>query len=108
MKLTDHMLKCCVESDDKVIRTLAAEVTRLREGIRNHQSKRGHEICWLNDIELWRLLDPDARYPHKTLPVREEFLTQCAQFYESRLKGTPYEEPQPQQRISPVRRHGRD
>ncbi len=108
MKPTDQMLKSCVKSDDKIIRTLAAEVIRLREGIRNHQNKSGHELCWLNDIELWKLLDSGARYPHNSLPVREEFLAQCGRFYASRLKGTPYEEPQPKQKISPARRHGRD
>jgi hypothetical protein len=100
MKLTDQELKSYAESGDEVVAVLVAEVMRLREGIREHQSKSGHELCWLNDIELWKLLDPDATYPHETLPVREELLTQCVRFYESRLKGISYEEPKPKQTVS--------
>jgi hypothetical protein len=35
------------------------------------------------------------------LTIKEEFLAQCQRFYESRLTGTPYQEPQPKQTIVP-------
>lgn len=82
-------------SSDPTIRALAAEVRWLRNGIREHQRQTGHALCWLNDLDLWRLLDPQADYPHATLPVRDEFFGQCRTYYESRLTGVEHEETQP-------------
>lgn len=89
----DAELEALLGSEDPLISRLAAEIKRLRDGIRLHQSQTGHSLCWLNDIELWRLLDADAGYPHETLPVREEFMENCRRFYASRLQGTPWEDP---------------
>lgn len=72
---------------------LAQEIMRLRDGIRTHRSASGHELCWLNDVALWKLIGDDSHYPHDTLPVQEEFLSQCRRYHESRLKNTPYAEP---------------
>jgi hypothetical protein len=99
MNLSFDRLRELAGGDDELVAALAAEVLRLQEAIRAHQSNTGHALCWLNDLSLWRTLQPDAEYPHETLPVREEFLAQCARFYESRLTGTPYEEPQPKRTI---------
>ena len=79
--------------DNEIVAELAREVGRLREGIRNHQRQTGHSLCWLNDVELWKLLDENPQYPHQTLPVREEFLRNCQRYYESRLSGTPWQDP---------------
>ena len=100
MDITDDQVHVLATNENQDIAALAREVIRLREGIRAHQSKSGHELCWINDLTLWTLLDADAAYPHDTLPVKEEFLSQCARYYESRLKGTPYEEPQPHKTIT--------
>ena len=81
------------------IKELKAEVLRLRKAIQKHRDATGHELCWLNDVELWKVLDGDAGYPHDTLPVREEFLRQCARFHESRLKGTAYKEPKAKEKV---------
>lgn len=89
-------------NDNPTIRKLAEEIRRLHEAIRIHQEKTGHALCWLNDIELWRAVDSEPRYPHETLPIREEFLKQCGRFYESRVKGTPYEEPAPDKKVGAV------
>jgi len=93
--LTDAAIDGLCGSSDPTILALAAEVRRLRSGIREHQGQTGHHLCWLNDLDLWRLLDPQADYPHATLPVGEEFFGQCRKYYESRLTGVEYEEPQP-------------
>jgi len=71
---------------------LEEENRRLRAAIEKHREQSGHALCWLNDVELWSVLGP-AQYPHASLPVREEFLKQCARYHESRLTGTPYAEP---------------
>lgn len=93
------MLQSYAMSGDQVVSTLAKEVLRLKQGIEDHRSNTGHGLCWLNDLELWKLLDSEAPYPHETIPMKEEFFTQCQRFYESRLTGTPYQEPQPKQTI---------
>lgn len=80
---------------------------RLRQGIREHQRQTGHSLCWLNDLALWRLLDVTAEYPHVTLPVRDEFFAQCHRYYEARLSGVEYEEPEPKATIR-VKGPGRD
>lgn len=103
MDLTDQRLEAYRESGDQAVAALAAEVVRLREGIRGHQSNTGHGLCWLNDLELCKLLNAEAAYPHDTLPVREEFFAQCDGYYESRIAGTPYEEPEPQKTVTMAR-----
>ncbi|MET1027958.1 MAG: hypothetical protein ABWY00_12375 [Dongiaceae bacterium] len=100
MNLSDRAIEQFSQDEDADKAALAAEVTRLRDGIRAHMQATGHELCWINDLTLWQLIDPEAGYPHRTLPVREEFLGQCARFYESRLKGTPYEEPEPRRTVT--------
>ena len=93
MTLPDDEIGRLAAGKDKTVSTLAAEVRRLREGIKSHRSASGHELCWLNDVELWKLVDDNPVYPHDTLPVQDEFLSQCRRYHESRLKNTPYAEP---------------
>lgn len=85
---------------DPLIAAFANEVHRLRQGIRKHQSQTGHSLCWLNDVALWQLIDENAEYPHDTLPVRDEFLTNCRRYYQSRLDGTPWVEPKVVRKIT--------
>ena len=99
VRLADFEVAALCSSDDPTIARLADEVRSLRAGIGIHRSQTGHSLCWLNDVELWRLLEPDPAYPHDTLPVREEFLRQCRAYHESRLKGLPYEEPDPEKTV---------
>ena len=100
MTLSDDEIRKLLGSTDVTVLSLAEEALRLRGAIRRHRDKTGHELCWLNDLVLWQELGESASYPHDTLPVREEFLGQCANYYESRIKGTPYEEPCPQRTIA--------
>ena len=99
MTVNDDEIRALLGTTDMTVRSLAEEVLRLREAIRRHRDKTGHELCWLNDVELWSELGENASYPHNTLPVREEFLRQCAHYYESRIHGTPYEEPRPERTV---------
>jgi hypothetical protein len=92
-RIADEELGALVNSGDAAVRRLAGEVLRLRAAIASHAAKRGHELCWLNDVELWKSIGIDAGYPHDSLPVREEFLAQCVRYYASRVTGTPYQEP---------------
>ena len=92
-RIGDEELGNLASASDPQVRRLAGEVLRLRDAIATHAAKRGHELCWLNDVALWKSVGIDAGYPHDSLPVREEFLAQCARYHVSRLTGTPYEEP---------------
>lgn len=75
---------------------LVAEVLRLRAAIQGHRTQTvGHGMCWENDRILWRAIDPNAEYPHLTMPSPEEMLAQCKVYIDSRLKGLPYVEPEP-------------
>ena len=98
--MKEDEIKKSAESQNETERTLAQELLKVRNAIRQHRDKTGHELCWLNDFELWKVLGEDARYPHDSLPVREEFLKQCSVFYESRLKGTKYAEPGVKKKIA--------
>jgi hypothetical protein len=91
--MADDEVGMLAEADDPTVRRLAEEVLRLRAAIAAHSAKRGHELCWLNDLELWKAVGIDVGYPHDSLPVREEFLAQCQRYYASRVSGSPYEEP---------------
>lgn len=62
---------------------LRQEVERLREGIRLHRDEKGHDRCWVDDLRLYELL-PEKLPADTTLPPREEFLKNCARFYENR------------------------
>ena len=100
-RIGDEELGGLVSANDPQVRRLAGEVLRLRNAIATHAAKRGNELCWLNDVALWKSVGIDAGYPHDSLPVREEFLAQCARYHASRVTGAPYEEPAAQQTVAP-------
>ncbi len=91
MNLDDKTIYKLAQNEDPTHTVLAQEIIRLRSAIREHQSKRGHDLCWLNDLALWKTIDKEAQYPHDSLPVHDEFLAGCKRYYQSRLTGTPFE-----------------
>ena len=60
---------------------LAAEVRRLRQGIRAHRDSTGHELCWHHPA-LWGLL-PERTDPVPTVPAWPEFLRGCLRYRQS-------------------------
>ena len=60
--------------------------------IKKHQQQSGNGLCWENDLELWRVIDPNVQFPHDKVPGREEFLANCAKYHKSRVEGLPYVE----------------
>lgn len=60
---------------------LAAEVLKLRKGIRSHRDATGHSVCWYVP-ELWKLL-PERLNLLPLVPPREEFLRCCAEYRDS-------------------------
>lgn len=73
------------DSDLELLTTsgLKDEIIRLRTGIREHRDEKGHGRCWVDDLRLYELL-PEKLSADTTLPPREQFLENCARFYESR------------------------
>jgi len=62
----------------------------LVNAIKKHKEQSGNGLCWENDLELWRVIDPNAQYNHDTVPGKSEFLANCEKYHESRIKGLPY------------------
>jgi hypothetical protein len=60
---------------------LAAEVRKLREGIRSHRDSSGQELCWHHPA-LWSLL-PEQHDPLPTVPEWPEFLRGCIRYRQS-------------------------
>lgn len=60
---------------------LAAEVKRLRAGIRAHRDSTGHELCW-HHPQLWGLL-PERVDPQIAVPPWPRFLRGCLAYRES-------------------------
>jgi hypothetical protein len=65
---------------------LAAEVRRLRQGIRVHRDSSGQDLCWYHP-DLWGLL-PERVEPSVAVPPWPEFLAGCVRYRHS-LDGTP-------------------
>lgn len=95
----DKELQEFLQADNPDIVRLTVEVIKLKSAIQDHKANTGHKVCWLNDQELWRALEENPIYPHDTLPVKQEFLNQCEKYYQSRLEGTEYEDPEPTQTV---------
>jgi hypothetical protein len=60
---------------------LAAEVKKLRAGIREHRDSTGQELCW-HHPKLWGLL-PEKTDPVPEVPDWPEFLHGCVKYRES-------------------------
>ncbi|HEU4456595.1 MAG TPA: hypothetical protein VFR81_26245 [Longimicrobium sp.] len=60
---------------------LAAEVRRLRAGIREHRDSSGHELCWHHPA-LWGLL-PERTDPVPVVPEWPQFMRGCIRYRQS-------------------------
>lgn len=60
------------------------EVHRLRKAIRAHRDERGHDACWLDDLELYKVLPEGTSDVDQQLPPEKEFLDNCKRYYDHR------------------------
>jgi hypothetical protein len=60
---------------------LAAEVRKLRKGIRTHRDSKLHELCW-HHPELWGLL-PEKTDPVPVVPEWPQFIEGCVKYRKS-------------------------
>jgi hypothetical protein len=67
---------------------LAAEVKRLRAGIRQHRDSSGHALCW-HHPQLWGLL-PERVTPQVAVPPWPKFLRGCLRYRESLDRQLPH------------------
>lgn len=66
---------------------LAAEVRKLRNGIRMHRDSTGHELCW-HHPKLWALL-PEKSDPMPEVPDWPQFMQGCIRYRQSLDKQLP-------------------
>jgi len=60
---------------------LAAEVRKLRAGIRAHRDSSGHGLCW-HHPDLWGLL-PEKTDPLPVVPAWPQFMRGCIHYRQS-------------------------
>jgi len=60
-------------------------ILELEAAIRKHRDQRGDDKCWLDDQELYNVLG-DGNLGDNSLPAKEKFLNNCANYYEKRCK----------------------
>lgn len=60
---------------------LIAEVTKLRQAIREHRDTTGHYLCW-HHPEMWSLL-PEKTDLVPTVPAWPQFLAGCIRYRQS-------------------------
>lgn len=63
---------------------LIKEVLELRSAVRKHRDEKGHDRCWLDDMELYKALPEGVADVNLQLPPEKEFLANCKRFYDSR------------------------
>ena len=64
------------------ISQLREEIQRTRKALRAFRDKSGHELCWLNRGELFRVL-PEHKDIEPVIPPRHEFLRECSKYQET-------------------------
>ena len=67
---------------------LAAEVVKLRAGIRAHRDSTKHQLCWHHPA-LWGLL-PEKTDPVPVVPSWPQFLRGCVQYRQSLDEQAPH------------------
>jgi len=86
--LAEHWQTCYLERQDHLKYWLDRAI-KMEIAIRKHWHQKGHDRCWENDEELYKLLPEYSVHGavDRRLPSKGEFLTRCAGYYESQTKG---------------------
>ena len=69
------------EQHDEELWNVKSEWQRLQLGIQKHMNAKGHDRCWLNDLELYQLIDPQYDKMKMQLPCMPEFLHNCCIYW---------------------------
>jgi hypothetical protein len=64
---------------------LKLENKKLIEAIRTHRNQRGNDRCWVDDIELYKVLPEGPPSEEElALPCKQKFLASCEKYYNFR------------------------
>lgn len=56
-------------------------ITALEDAIKEHMHAKGHNRCWLNDLELYQVVNPNPDKMKLALPCLPEFMHNCAVYW---------------------------
>lgn len=59
---------------------LRSAITERRKQIRNHRDQKGDDRCWIDDYQVWTMLDDTPPEPTEPLPF-DEAMKCCQDFY---------------------------
>lgn len=68
------------------ITDLISQVELLENAIRKHRDQKGDDRCWLDDQELYSVLNEPIPESAGILPTKEIFLGNCEKYYQCRKK----------------------
>lgn len=71
---------------------LGGQVKKLHRAIRKHRNQRGDDRCWLNDVELYKVLPDYNPQIETTPPPKCVFLQNCERYWASRQESFTYVE----------------
>lgn len=66
------------------LNTAKDEIIRLRNSIRAHRDEKGHDRCWLDDVELYAILPEGTFGIDLALPPKDEFIKNCERYHAHR------------------------
>lgn len=73
----------CMGSYQHQLREAEIRVSQLERAIqKHHEQTTGHQMCWENDVELWRAVGIVAEHPEP--PPWCEFMQRCAEYRASK------------------------
>jgi hypothetical protein len=80
-----ELLKVDLQAEQARNVALTVEVDRLKGAIRKHRDAHGDDRCWIDDLELYRIIgDGDVDPSSLKLPSKCEFLESCSRFWSQR------------------------
>lgn len=71
------------------IEILCQRNDELKTAIRKHRDAKGHDRCWENDLELYKVLGEPL--PQQELPPMAEFKQRCHEYMCGQYKGSSNE-----------------
>jgi hypothetical protein len=80
----EHVPASLAEEAATKIRSLTGDVDQLKAAIRHHRDQRRDERCWLDDMELYKVLGEPVDAADLALPPRDEFLESCRRYWQQR------------------------
>jgi hypothetical protein len=68
-------------TENEKLRKARARVQELETAVATHMNAKGHQRCWINDLELYRVIKPEVDKMSLALPCLPEFLHNCTVYW---------------------------